>query len=122
MSKQRINLIIVSILFLCHIFLSVSTFNITSKLPILHKKHGKIFYYNLPLITILIPNPVTPAASYFLPNCSFYKNCGKHAEESYKYLFLLTMLVDLGMFNGVRNLLNKFNVGRRSLEIFLDTR
>ena len=52
------------------------------------------WYMNLPVITIIFPNPGTSAIIAFRPDCTKYNNC----DADYLFYYLLLFYVDLTMW------------------------
>lgn len=57
----------------------------------MNKTYGKTFYNQLPIASIVFPNPFLTAVTAFVPDCQDFGNC----DESYRDLYVAMFVLDL---------------------------
>ena len=54
----------------------------------MNQTYGKVFYYQLPVASIVLPNPFLTAVIAFVPDCTEFGNC----DKTYRDLYLVPKL------------------------------
>ena len=57
----------------------------------MNKTYGPTFYYQLPVASIVFPNPFLTAVTAFVPDCKDFDNC----DETYRDLYIVLFVIDL---------------------------
>ena len=78
------------LLYVVHVVLGITAASIsTGDTYAMNQTYGVEFYKELPLVTIFLPNPFTPAVIAFVPKCEDFNNC----DEPYTDLFVDSRLL-----------------------------
>merc|ERR1712218_642550 len=86
------------LLYIIHLVLSISAILDSSSDDIaISKPGGMLAYSTLPCITLVIPNPITPAMITFR-NCQFFENCDQLYPLYYLGVFFLDLFIYLLSF------------------------
>jgi len=56
------------------------------------KPNGNIYYFILPIVSIVIPNPITTYITAYIPKCADFGNCAAHYRTLYTYAFYVSAL------------------------------
>merc|ERR1712047_126378 len=58
----------------------------------LDQSNGKTYYSTLPIVSIVLPNPITTGIIAYSPDCNTYNNCDKRYRSLYIAGFWLQMV------------------------------